>query len=140
MDVCDFNDSPAQNWTDDGSGCWSISDGVYAMTGNKGDANRYSHYNQEACEFAFAADVRKIAVDSNDRLRAYGLWIRSDGTENNHYMFAIVVDGRYMIAKRVGVEFTEMIDMTTSDALKIGYNEWNPTITLLRTTPATITI
>ena len=121
-----FNDGQAQNWIDDGSRCWSISDGVYVMTGNKkGDVNRFSHYNPEFCDFTFAADVRKIAGDSNDRLSAYGLWIRSDGTENNHYMFAIVVDGRYMIAKSVGGVFTEMIDMTTSDALKTGYNEWN---------------
>jgi len=100
VDVCDFNDGPAQNWTDDGSGCWSISDGVYAMTGSKGDAGRYSHYDQELCDFTYQVDVRKIAGDSSETAYRYGMYIRSDGTQTNYYEFTIVVDGLYQIGKR----------------------------------------
>ena len=54
--------------------------------------------------------------------------MRLDETFGNCYQFFITVEGRYMIAKRVGGELGEptyLIEESTSDALKKGYNQWN---------------
>ena len=43
----DFEDGVADNWVDDGSGVWSVADGVYKMTGSSPAENtvRYSYYD-----------------------------------------------------------------------------------------------
>lgn len=123
----DFNDEGAQNWVDDGSGCWAFSDDIYVMTGNKneGSVARYSLYNQEFCDLTYQAEVRKVSGDGGGMVHSYGLYIRSDGIVNNYYKFGINVNGQYMIKKRVEGEYTKLVDWTKSDAIKEGYNQWN---------------
>jgi hypothetical protein len=121
----DFDDGQAQNWTDDGSGCWSISEGTYVMTGTNTGKESYSHYNQEFTDFIYQVDTRKTGGDSDKSAYGYGLYVRSDGIQQNYYAFGIVVDGYYMIGKSVGGSFTKLVDWTTSNTIKTGYNQCN---------------
>ena len=121
----DFSSGQAQNWTDDGSGCWSVSGGAYVVTGKKEDAGRYSHYDQDFTDFTYQVDVQKTGGDSDSSAYGYGLYVRSDGIQQNYYEFNIVVDGFYMIGKSVGGNFTKLVDWTSSNVLKTGYNQWN---------------
>ena len=128
--ITDFNDGKAQNWKTRGSGCWVVTDGVLVMTGNKEyeRAMRCAYYDQEFCDFTYQVDMRKIAGDSSGWVEPYGIIMRLDETFGNCYQFFITVEGRYMIAKRVGGaqgEPTYLIEESTSDALKTGYNQWN---------------
>lgn len=112
-------------WTDDGSGTWSVSEGVYVMTGNKGNAGRYSHYAQEYSDLTLQADVRKTSGDSNSSSFGYGLYFRSDGVQSNYYEFIIVVDGYYQVGKSIDGKFAKLTEITQSDAIVAGYSKWN---------------
>lgn len=120
-----FNDGQAQNWIDDNSSCWSISDRTLVMAGNKADVVRDTFYDQEFCDFTYQANMRKVAGDSNDSVFGYGLLLRSDGTPNNYYEFFILKDGHYQIAKGVDGTFERLVGWNSSDALNTGYNQWN---------------
>jgi hypothetical protein len=121
----DFSSGQAQNWTDDGSGCWSVSEGTYMMTGSNADKDSYSHYDQKFTDLIYQVDARKTGGDSDNSAYGYGLYVRSDGIQQNYYAFGIVVDGYYMIGKSVGGSFTKLVSWTTSDAIKTGYNQCN---------------
>jgi hypothetical protein len=121
----DFNDGRAQNWLDDGSGCWAVSDGAYVMTGNNGGVWRYSYYDQKFCDFEFQVDMRKLSGDSSENNYSYGVSFRSDGTMDNRDSFTISKGGGYGIGKSVNGTSTKIKDWTKSVALNAGFEHWN---------------
>ena len=94
-------DGPPAGWTDDGSGTWSTTDGVYRMTGTMpaGGAFRFSYYGSVFDDFTFQADVTTVQGSLNS---GGGLLFRGDGTLDNVYVFQILPNGNYFVGKRVG--------------------------------------
>ena len=118
-------------WTDDGSGCWTIIDGIHTMTGtSESIIARCLYHNQEFCDFTFEVDMQKTSGDKPGHTCTYGLHFRGDGTKENCYFFTITATGLYLISKKVEGEYITMLGATPSDSLKTGYNEWN-TLTVI---------
>ena len=111
----DFEDGVANNWIDDGTGRWSVLNGVYRMTGNDGD-DCISYYNEEITDFTYSADMIK-----NFGNYSLGLYFRGDGQitygdYQNGYLFVINNDGdAYSVWRSSNGNSNSLIDWTYSN-------------------------
>ena len=121
----DFNDGVADNWVDDGSGKWSVSNGRYVMSGNKSGQYRFSLFDETFCDVSFQADMRKVSSNQDYSTCTYGLHLRGDSEHNNYYSIVMAVHGKYMVGKRVGGVFTILSNSAASSAIVPGYGNWN---------------
>ena len=122
----DFEDGVANNWIDDGSGTWSVAEGVYKMIGNRPPGTtyttRYSYYEgSEFDNFTFQIDVNNIS----GKLTSYrGMIFRGDGTLQNYYAFC-VRSGSYYIYKLENGAHTNIRYWVSHNAVNRGYDIWN---------------
>ncbi len=118
----DFNDGIADNWIDDGTGRWSIGDGVYIMDSNSLVKVATSYYNVIYEDFELKGKVNKILGSG---LGWYnGLMAKLNGSER--YLFIISPSGSYCLWKNLpdgsGIF---LIEWTHSDYINTGFNSWN---------------
>jgi hypothetical protein len=119
----DFEDDLADGWVDDGSGVWSVGDGVYKMTGSLVSTARYSHYNEDFDNFTYQVDVRRM---QGNELAGQGVIFRGGGSDENFYAFHIGANGKYFIFKRVdGVTIKLIPAWTFTSAIQQGFDKWN---------------
>jgi hypothetical protein len=127
---------PFQDWDPDDQAYWTWevveddvtldeSDGVYVVTGDGSDAGHYSHFQRTFGDVIASADVRKTRGDSPTQAYAYGLTMRGDGTGQDYYELAIVVDGYYKIGRSQNGHYETLVGWTPSSALHTGYDAWN---------------
>ena len=121
-----LNDGSAYNWINDGSGTWSVTGGVYRMTGTQPQISttRFSYYNAPQTDFIYEARVRKTQGNGNASM---GLYFRSsNGTENqNAYVFNIHSNGSFMFYKYVAGVYYMITDWTSNPAILSGLGLWN---------------
>ncbi|MEW5801879.1 MAG: family 16 glycoside hydrolase [bacterium] len=117
----DFDRGMADNWIDDESGVWSITDKVYRMTGTGTGALRASCYNATFGDFAYQVDVRRMQGNLD---ASQGLLFRLN-TNGDFYVFALASSGYYSAYKFDSRNGTEVIPWTTSSAIKQGAGVWN---------------
>ena len=70
-------------------------------------------------------DVCKRAGDTPRSKWGYGLYLRSDGQQQNYYEFIIQSGGQFQIGKGIGGKYMKLASFTKSDALKTGHGQWN---------------
>jgi hypothetical protein len=120
----DLEDGVADNWVDDGSGVWSVADGVYKMTGSSPAQNtvRYSYHDANYSDFTYQVDVRRTQGSLDSSL---GMLFRGDGTLQNLYIFQINRDGYYFIGKKANGSAIVLVSPTYSSTINKGYDVWN---------------
>lgn len=117
----DFDRGRADNWVDDESGAWSVTDKVYRMNGTGAGVLRASCYNVPFDDFAYQIDTRRAQGNLN---ASQGMVFRLSGN-GDFYIFAIAASGYYSAFKfdaRTGIE---LIPWTTTPVIKKGANAWN---------------
>jgi len=118
----DFGDGVADNWVDDGSGCWSVSGGVYEMNGTGANTYRWSYYNTSYSDFTYQADFKKVSGDQTFNM---AIAFRSNASQSNSYFFGHTASGWYLVWKYVGGSLTMLQDWTQSAYLNTGFGAWN---------------
>jgi C1A family cysteine protease len=122
----DFDDGVANKWVDDGSGTWSVADGVYKMTGNRPPGQlyttRYSYYDGGVFDdFTYQVDVNNLQGSLSS---ARGMIFRGDGSLQNYYEF-VASSGRYSISKCENGTVNYIRYRERHDAISTGYDTWN---------------
>jgi len=121
----DFSGGSVPGLQDDGSGCWSATENGYLFKGKQQDGLRYAHFGLPMQDFVVEMDVRKIAGDNKKSKWGYGLYVRSDGRQQDYYEFIIQSGSQFQIGKSIGGKFTKLASFDKSDALKTGHGVWN---------------
>lgn len=117
----DFNRGHADNWIDDESGVWSVTDKVYRMNGDGSGTLRASCYNAPFNDFAYQIDVRR----TQGKLDAFQGMIFRLASNGNFYLFAIIGSGYYSAYKFDSHSGIEMIPWTATGVIKQGIKAWN---------------
>jgi hypothetical protein len=122
----DFYDGVANDWIDDGSGTWSVADGVYKMTGNRPPGQtyttRYSYYDGGIFDdFTYLVDVNNLQGSLSS---TRGMIFRGDGGLQNYYEF-VVSSGRYSISKCENGTVNYIRYREQHDAISTGHDAWN---------------
>jgi C1A family cysteine protease len=122
----DFDDGVANYWVDDGSGTWTVEDGVYKMTGNRPPGqfytSRYSYYDNGIFDdFTYEIDVNNLQGSLSS---TRGIIFRGDGSLQNYYDFR-VNSGRYSISKCENGTVNYIRYLVQHDAINTGYDAWN---------------
>lgn len=122
--VEDFEDGVPDNWVDDGSGVWSVENGVYKMIGNSPAENmvRFSYYDGNFSDFIYQVVVKRTQGNLDS---LHGMYFRGDGTLQNRYAFVIQSNGYYLVGKVVNGTPILLIPSTYSGTIKQGYDVWN---------------
>jgi hypothetical protein len=117
----DFDRGKADNWIDDESGVWSVSDRVYRMNGDGSGTLRASCYNAPFSDFAYQLDVRRVQGNLD---ASQGMIFRLS-SNGDFYVFALASSGYYSAYKFNSSSGMEMIPWTASSAIKQGARAWN---------------
>jgi hypothetical protein len=117
----DFDQGRADNWLDDRSGVWSVTDKLYRMNGMGEGVLRASCYNAPFNNFAYQMDVRRT-VGNPDASQGMVFRLASNG---DFYVFAIASSGYYSAYKFDSLSGVEMIPWTASPVVKQGTSAWN---------------
>jgi hypothetical protein len=123
----DFDDGVADNWTDDGSGRWSVAKGLYTMTGDNSGFAR-SYYNEEFTDITYELDMMRSVGDPEEK--TMGIMVRTSNILNsnrNGYRFSMIPIGWWGIAKYVNGSFITIISSQNnpSPAINTGLGAWN---------------
>jgi hypothetical protein len=116
-----FDRGRADNWLDDDSGVWSVSDKVYRMNGTGEGVLRVSCYNAPFNNFAYQIDVRRKQGNPD---ASQGMIFRLD-PDGNFYVFAVASSGYYSAYKFDSRNGVQLIPWTATPAIKQGIKEWN---------------
>jgi len=117
----DFDRGLADNWIDDDSGVWSVTDKVYRMNGDGSGTLRASCYNAPFDNFAYQIDVRRMQGNLD---ASQGMLFRLAGN-GDFYVFAIAGSGYYSAYKFDSRSGIEMISWTGTSVIKQGLKAWN---------------
>lgn len=116
-----FDQGRADNWVDDESGVWSVTDKVYRMNGTGAGVLRASCYNLPFNNFTYQIDVSRTQGDPK---ASQGMVFRL-ASNGDFYIFAVAAIGYYSAFKfdvRTGVE---LIPWTATPVIKQGMKAWN---------------
>lgn len=123
----DFDDDEANNFTDDGSGRWSVNNKTYQMTGKGLNDYGYSWYNDNSfSNFEYSVDVAASYTYAAET--GGGIYFRSanGNFRQNSYFFSFVFTGKWALIKFVNGEPIWLIDdWTSSDAINTSLNQTN---------------
>ncbi len=121
--VEDFNDGAADNWVDDGSGRWSVTN-EYVMSGNSSLTWGTSSYNDTYSDFVYEVSLQKTAGDGT----SMGLLFRENdyfGAAGDGYGFWITSTGDCSVWKHVGGVSSTLVPWTASAFINQGLGAWN---------------
>lgn len=119
-----YDDGFANEWISDNTNVWTVTNGVYKMTGVQPSqpSLKWSYKNLVYLDFSFEGTVKQIeGIDTN----AAGLFFRSSSALSSHYNFVITSSGAYSVNKYVSGVYTQLVPWTNSGLIAKGYDKPN---------------